>query len=85
MKLYKVWWIPQVPGKRFEVEVDTVKEVAKIMEVLANYDMFQFEHNIKSDYTNAGGLMFWDAELDNDDGSLGDWTDFEEYDLEEID
>lgn len=82
MKLYKVWWIPQVPGKRFEVAADTVQEGEKIMEVLANYDMFQFEHNIKPDYANAGGLLFWDKELDNDDGSMGDWTEFEEYEDE---
>lgn len=56
MNKLKVWWIPQVPGKPFEVEVSSVEEAAKLLTVLADYDAFQFENNIKPDYSNAGGL-----------------------------
>ena len=66
---YKVWWIPQVPGKSFEVEVDSVIEGAKLMDTLAKYDDFQFKNNIKPDYSNAGGLMEF---LD------GEWVDWED-------
>lgn len=59
----KVWWIPQVPMKAFEVSVSSVEEGVKIMNILADYDTFQFENNIKPDYSNVGGLsMFEDDE-----------------------
>lgn len=77
MKL-KVWWIPQVPGKSFEVAVDNVKEAVVLLDALANYDMFQFENNIKPDYSNAGGLMMWEddewTDWEIEDGD-GDWWD----------
>ena len=61
-KKLQVWWIPQVPMKAFTVPVDTVKEGAKILKVLADYDLFQYKHRIKPDYSNVGGLHEWDEE-----------------------
>ena len=52
----RVWWIPQVPGKPFHVTVKTLAEARLILDTLAQYDLFQFENNIKPDYANAGGL-----------------------------
>jgi len=75
----KVWWIPQVPGKPFEVEIATVAEGVKIMDVLTDYDKFQFENNIKPDYCNAGGIMVFDT-TDTEDGPDGSWVDW--YDEE---
>ena len=71
----QVWWIPQIPMKPFVVDVATREEGAKFLEVLAQYDAFQFEHHIKPDYSNAGGLRRWCA--DNGDGIPGweDWHD----------
>lgn len=69
---YRVWWIPQVPGKPFHVEVASPLEGGKIMQVLAEYDHFQFAHNIKPDYCNAGGLVMLDT-----DGEWIDWCDEE--------
>ena len=73
-----VWWIPQVPGKAFEVEVASVEEGVKLMRVLANYDLFQFENRIKPDFCNAGGLNVWDADSDGE-GNPGwvSWYDHE--------
>jgi hypothetical protein len=73
----QVWWIPQVPMKAFEVDVSTVAEGVKLLDVLADYDRFQFENNVKPDYCNAGGLRRWCA--DNGDGVPGweDWYDEE--------
>jgi len=67
----KVWWIPQVPGKRFEVAVSTRAEGQRLMEVLASYDAFQYEHRIKPDYSNAGGLVVFEdgAWCDVDDAT----------------
>lgn len=79
----QVWWIPQVPGKCFEVEISSLEEGVKVMEILANYDAFQFEHNIKPDYCNAGGIRVWCNDSDGY-GNPGweDWYDDEtgEYD-----
>lgn len=74
----QVWWIPQVPGKPFTVPVKTLEEGVKIMEVLADYDAFQFKHRIKPDYCNAGGIQRWCADNDGD-GTPGweDWYDEE--------
>jgi hypothetical protein len=67
----KVWWIPQVPMKPFEVDVSSVEEGVKIMEVLAKYDLFQYQNDVKPDYSNAGGIMMIE------DGEWTDWYDEE--------
>lgn len=74
MKL-RVWWIPQVPMKAFHVDVETVQEGAKILNVLADYDQFQLDNNIKPDYCNSGGLMMLDPD-DKEDGPFGSWVDW---------
>ena len=65
----KVWWIPQVPMEPFEVEVSSLREGRKLLEVLGDYDLFQLEKRIKPDYSNAGGIVRW---VD------GDWEDVDE-------
>ena len=72
----KVWWIPQVPGKAFEVPVASVDEAKKILTVLADYDNFQYDNNIKPDFCNAGGLVVFED---------GDWVDWEDEDFRSID
>lgn len=78
----RVWWIPQVPMKAFNVSVSSVAEGVKIMNTLADYDIFQFENNIKPDYCNAGGLQRFDA--DDGDGNPG-WCDWYDDDTGEDD
>lgn len=77
----KVWHIPQVPMKAFEVAVSSVEEGVKIMRLLADYDTFQFDNNIKPDYSNAQGLMRWEK-CGHEDGypPIAEWTDW--YDEE---
>lgn len=74
----QVWWVPQVPMNAFEVDVSSVQEAVKVMDVLADYDMFQYENNIKPDYCNAGGLRRWCNDCDGE-GTPGweDWYDEE--------
>jgi hypothetical protein len=71
----RVWHIPQVPGKPFHVYVDTPQEAQRLLNVLARYDMFQYENRIKPDCCNAAGLERYDA--DNGDGEPGwcEWCD----------
>lgn len=62
-----VWWIPQVPMKAFRVPVRNIREAKLLLETLAEYDIFQFENNVKPDYANAGGLNVWEG---------GEWTEW---------
>lgn len=68
----RVWWIPQVPGKPFRVDVSSPAEARKILDVLAHYDLFQLEQRIKPDFCNAGGLEAFDQ---TGDGEWCDWFD----------
>ena len=58
----RVWWCPQVGGceKHFYIPVHSVEEAKKIMDVLAYYDCYQMNQNVKGDYANCGGLEVWD-------------------------
>ena len=72
--VFKVWWIPQIPGKSFEVIVDSMDKAKLLTDVLGKYDLFQFENKIKPDYSNMGGIMVWQD---------SEWTDYDEEDEEE--
>ena len=80
----KVWWIPQVPMKSFYIDVSTVAEGVKIMDILADYDLFQFENRIKPDYSNAGGINMFDP-TDTEDGPDGSWVSWYDDDSGEDD
>jgi hypothetical protein len=73
----KVWHIPQVPMKQFEVPVDSPEEGIKVMDILANYDTFQFDNNIKPDYCNVQGLVVL--------GSDGEWYEWSNENGDDID
>ncbi len=78
----RVFWIPQVPMTAFEKDVKTIGEAKLLLETLAEYDTFQFEHNVKPDYCNAGGLLRY--ETDDGSGKPGwcDWYDEEGNDID---
>lgn len=73
----RVWWIPQVPGKSFTVDVVNILEAKLLLKALADYDIFQFENRIKPDYCNAGGLKTWDGK------EWEDWYDEDGNDIYE--
>jgi hypothetical protein len=56
----RVWWIPQVPGKAIYIPVNSIEEANLVIELLGEYDNFQFQNKIKPDYSNVGGLQEWD-------------------------
>ena len=74
----EIWWVPQIPMDAFSVPVDSVEVGVLLFNTLAAYDLFQFEHKIKPDYCNAGGLRRWCANSDGE-GTPGweDWYDEE--------
>lgn len=80
----KIWHIPQIPGKTFEVPVKTVEEAAKLLIVLAKYDMFQLLENVKPDYSNVQGLLVledgeWVEWYDENDDDIDAWIDEHNY------
>jgi len=72
----RVWHIPQVPGEAFYVPVPTPQAGATILELLADYDRFQYENAIKPDYCNASGLEVFED---------GEWVEWYSNDGEDID
>jgi hypothetical protein len=56
---YRVWYIPQVPGKRFEVLCDVLVEAQKTLDLLQGFSLFEYENKIKPDYADAGGIEVW--------------------------
>ena len=63
MSKLRVWWMPQVGiGQTFYIPVETIEGGKKIMDILAAYDLFQLQNNVKPDYVNVGGLEMWDEE-----------------------
>lgn len=69
-KKMRVYWMPQVGVDAvFYVPVNSVEEAKKVMDMLAAYDCFQYNHNIKPDYCNTGGLQMWDEDEQ-------DWVDW---------
>lgn len=71
----EVWWVPQVPMPEFVFKVPTVAEGRRMESMLAEYDLFQFEHKVKPDYCNAGGVRFRHAEL-----TEGEWWEVDDDD-----
>lgn len=60
MPQYRVWHIPQIPGKAFEVLTVDLDYANRLIDVLADYDLFQYENKIKPDYSDASGIDEWD-------------------------
>lgn len=60
----EVWWVPQVPMTAFTLPVPDIAMGAVVCEVLARYDLFQYENKVKPDYCNAGGLRVKDEDGD---------------------
>ena len=70
----RIWHIPQIPGKPFHIKVSSYQEAMLILPILWNYDIFQFENNIKPDYSNASGLEVYETLEDSKwDGEWCEW------------
>ena len=70
MSKYKVWYIPQVPMKPFEVEVADLPTARLLLDTLEWFSLFEYEERVKPDYADAGGISEPDGE--------GDWMDVED-------
>ncbi len=77
----RVWHIPQVPMSPFRIPVMSPEVARVILSVLWDYDKFQFENNIKPDYSNASGLE--EFVMDDGEGKPG-WCEWENTEGETI-
>jgi len=73
MAKFKMWYIPQVPMKPFEVECETAEQAQDALDLITNFSIFEFENRVKPDYSDAGGVMVWESAYE-------DWSD---YDIDE--
>ena len=59
----RVWHMPQVPmEKSFYVKVKSIDEAKLILNILWDYNIFQFINKIKPDYSNVSGLEVYENE-----------------------
>ena len=79
MSKMRVWHMPQVGcNATIHIPVESELEGKKIMDVLAAYDLFQLENNIKPDFCNINGLqVFNETEQVWEDWYLE--NDYDEY------
>lgn len=80
MSKLRVAHYPQVPCKPFIVEVEDIKEAKKVSDILADYDLFQYENNIKPDYCNTTVV----EKFNEYTGEWNDWYD-DETGIDDID
>ena len=82
----RVYHIPQVGTNTiFYIPVKSEIEASKVMNILACYDLFQYENNIKPDFSNMSGVQIYNEEelewedwyLENEEGKYFD--DIEKY------
>lgn len=71
----RVCWIPQIPGEAFIVDVATYGEALGVMCMLANYDQFQLDQNIKPDYANMGWVEAFED---------GEWVSLDDDEVQEL-
>ena len=85
MSKLRVWWIPQIGiEETFYVPVESVEEGKKVMDMLAAYDAFQLQNEVKPDYSNVGGVQMWDEDshewedwyIETDDDYFDDVDDY---------
>jgi hypothetical protein len=82
----RVWWIPQIPMAAFYYPVVSIAEAKHMIEMLGFYDMFQYNHKVKPDFSNVGGLHVYDSTMIDDecDGWV-DWHNEDGYELDDVD
>lgn len=70
-KKLRICHYPQIPCEPFFVEVKDLHEAKKIYNILADYDLFQYDNNIKPDYSNMTTL----EEYSEEEKQWCDWCD----------
>lgn len=71
----RVWYIPQIPMKAFEVDLPTqdLGIAALVLDSLIGLSLFEFENKVKPDYADAAGIARFDGE-DWEDVDADEWS-----------
>lgn len=77
MKL-RIWYNPQVPGKAFTKEVANLEEAKLVANTLIEFSTFEFENNIKPDYSDVIDLEMFE------DNEWVSWNDDDHMDFDEL-
>lgn len=56
----KIWWVPRLAMRAFELEVSSLSEAKKVLNALDVCYLFQF-NNTKHCYCNIGGLFVFET------------------------
>lgn len=78
----RVWYIPQVPSESYEVDIPRrdgtsesayLEQAAFVLSAIIGLSIWEFDHRVKPDYSDAAGIARFDGE---------DWEDVDpdEYD-----
>lgn len=78
MSKLRIWYNPQVPGKPFLKEVADLKEAKLVANTLIEFSTFEFENNIKPDYSDVIDLEMFE------DGEWVSWADDDHMDFDEL-
>jgi len=58
---FKMWYIPQIPGKMFEREFDNLLDAVRALNMIIDFSRFEFANRVKPDYADASGVVYWDS------------------------
>lgn len=77
----QIWYIPQIPGKPYTVNVLSrdLGEAYRILDAIIGLSIFEFENKVKPDYADAAGICRWES--DGDGGF--NWYEVDEEEIEE--
>lgn len=60
MKTYRINYIPQIPGKPFQVEFDgELEQAALLLNTIIDFSIFEFDNKIKPDYADMAWIEVW--------------------------
>lgn len=77
---YRIWHKCQIGmDKKFYYSVKSVDEAWFLLNVIWDYDSFQYRNKIKGDYTSASGLQYFNE----NDNEWEEWYDENGCDIEE--
>lgn len=77
---YRIWHKCQIGMiKKFCYPVKSVDEAWFLLNIIWDYDLFQYDNKIKGDYASASGLQYFNE----NDNTWEEWYDEDGCDIEE--
>lgn len=61
---FKIFYIPQFPMPAFEREYEDFETAKEVLNAIINFSIFEYDNNVKPDYSDVAGISYWDDEAD---------------------